>query len=62
VTEFILMGGYAGYVWSAYGITLVVLIANVWAAYRYHAKWLERVQEEGMAKISRRQPRVKKIL
>ena len=56
------MGGYAGYVWSAYGITLVVLIVNVWAAYRYHAKWRERVQEEGMAKISGRQPRVKKVL
>jgi heme exporter protein CcmD len=55
------MGGYAGYVWSAYGITLAVMIANVWAAYRYHAKWRERALEEGMAKISGRQPRVKKI-
>jgi len=23
------MGGYAGYVWSAYGIALVILIANL---------------------------------
>jgi heme exporter protein D len=61
VTEFVFMGGYAGYVWSAYGITLAVMIANVWAAYRYHAKWRERALEEGMAKISGRQPRVKKI-
>jgi len=28
VMEFLAMGGYAFYVWTAYGITLVVLIAN----------------------------------
>ncbi len=27
--EFFHMGGYAFYVWSAYGVTFVVLIANV---------------------------------
>ncbi len=27
--EFFHMGGYAYYVWSAYGITFVVLVANV---------------------------------
>lgn len=27
--EFIDMGGYGNYVWSSYGITLVVLVANV---------------------------------
>lgn len=29
LTEFFAMGGYAFYVWSAYGITLVVLVANI---------------------------------
>ena len=29
IDEFLHMGGYASYVWSAYGITAVVLIANV---------------------------------
>jgi heme exporter protein D len=29
--EFFHMGGYATYVWGAYGITLVVLVANVLA-------------------------------
>jgi heme exporter protein D len=27
--EFFAMGGYAFYVWTSYGITLVVLLANV---------------------------------
>ncbi len=27
--QFIHMGGYAGYVWSAYGISLLVLVLNV---------------------------------
>ncbi|MGB5305771.1 MAG: heme exporter protein CcmD [Gammaproteobacteria bacterium] len=29
LTEFLHMGGYAGYVWSSYGIALVVLVINV---------------------------------
>jgi heme exporter protein D len=29
LVEFLNMGGYAFYVWSAYGITLVVLLANL---------------------------------
>jgi heme exporter protein D len=27
--EFFAMGGYAFYVWTAYGITLIVLVANI---------------------------------
>jgi len=29
MTEFLHMGGYAAFVWSAYGISAVVLIASV---------------------------------
>ncbi len=29
VQEFFAMGGYAFYVWSSYGITLIVLLANI---------------------------------
>ena len=29
MSEFLHMGGYAAYVWSAYGISLVVLILNI---------------------------------
>ena len=30
------MGGYAGYVWGAFGLTTVVLLLNVVLARRYH--------------------------
>lgn len=29
ISEFLHMGGYAFYVWTSYGLTLIVLIANV---------------------------------
>ena len=32
------MGGYAGYVWPAYGLTALVLIWNWWAARRSEAE------------------------
>ena len=32
MSEFIYMGGYGGYVWSAYGLSLLVLVVNVIAA------------------------------
>ena len=35
--EFLEMGGYAGYVWSSFGLTLLVLVANVVMARRRHA-------------------------
>ena len=34
MSEFFAMGGYAPYVWSTFGITLVVLVINVIAAKR----------------------------
>ena len=32
--KFIEMGGHAGYVWPAYGLTALVLVWNWWAARR----------------------------
>ncbi len=32
--EFINMGGYGGYVWSCYGLTLVVLVGIAWSSRR----------------------------
>lgn len=40
MTEFLAMGGYAGYVWSAFAITAFVMIANLVAARRRHASML----------------------
>ena len=36
--EFLHMRGYAGFVWTAYGLTAVVLLANWWAARRIEAE------------------------
>ena len=32
IQEFLQMGGYGKYVWSAYGLTAVVLLINWWGA------------------------------
>ena len=31
---FLAMGGYAGYVWSAFGLTLIVLLGLLWQSLR----------------------------
>jgi heme exporter protein CcmD len=36
------MGGYAAYVWSCYGLTLVVLVGNLWLARRELAAQVQR--------------------
>ena len=41
--DFLRMGGYAGYVWPAYGITAVVLLANWMAARRRRRRALRRL-------------------
>ena len=40
VSEFFHMGGYAFYVWTSYGLTLIVLLANVVAPLRQRRKIL----------------------
>jgi heme exporter protein CcmD len=61
MTEFFQMGGDAAFVWSAYGITLAVVAANVWWVRRRHAKALERARAPGTAERARRQPTVRQI-
>jgi heme exporter protein D len=41
VTEFLAMGGYGIYVWAAYGITLAVLVLNVWWIGRLHRRGID---------------------
>ena len=51
-SDFLAMGGYATYVWSAYGFFVVILIFNIWqpmlARKRYfkHLLKREQVQQE----------------
>jgi heme exporter protein D len=42
--SFLAMGGYAGYVWPAYGLTALVLVWNWWAARRSEAEALLAAQ------------------
>ncbi len=34
MSDFLSQGGYGGYVWGAYGLTLAVLLAEVWSLRR----------------------------
>lgn len=51
MSEFFHMGGYAAYVWSAYGISLVVLILNIILPIRHEKALLhgikKKLQREG---------------
>jgi heme exporter protein D len=38
--EFLAMGGYAAFVWPAFGLSAAVLVYNAWAARRFRAKQL----------------------
>jgi len=48
MAEWFAMGGRGAFVWSAYGITLIVLVANwLWAGYQLRAT---RVKTQRLAK------------
>lgn len=61
MTEFFQMGGYAPYVWSAYGITLLVIVANAWWARKKLADALRRARDTGVPDRPRRQPKVTEL-
>jgi heme exporter protein D len=61
MTEFLQMGGHGAYVWSAYGITLAVLVGNVWWARRRHSKALERARAFATTERVRKQPTVRQL-
>jgi heme exporter protein D len=61
MNEFIEMGGHGGYVWSAYGITFLVLLVSGWSASRRHRQALRMAQQsEGSAAPTRR-PKVTEL-
>jgi heme exporter protein CcmD len=56
------MNGHGAYVWSAYGITLAVLILNMWLARSKHRAALQRARELAMqAEAPRKQPTVRRL-
>ena len=48
-SEFLAMGGHAPYVWSAWGVTALLLIATVW-----HARVEQRQLLNGIKRRARR--------
>ena len=59
--DFFGMGGYAPYVWSAYGITLAVVLVNIWSAKRRLAKNLATSRESIESKDAPREPKVRQL-
>lgn len=59
MSEFLAMGGYAAYVWSAYGITLLVLAINVWSARKRHLDALHRARSYTRQERPRKRPTVR---
>jgi heme exporter protein D len=44
MAEFFAMGGYAGYIWPAYGASILTLLAAIVLSLRAHAKARENVR------------------
>ena len=60
-SEFLAMGGHGGYVWSAYGITLLVLMISGWATTRRHREALKLALRAGPPAGPARKPKVTEI-
>lgn len=58
MNEFFAMGGHGGYVWSAYGITLLVLVINGWAARRRFRRALLDASQYQNSEAPVRKPQV----
>ena len=59
--EFLRMGGEAAYVWSAYGITLAVVLFNVWWARWTHQNALERARASSSESRAPKKPTVRQV-
>ncbi len=55
------MGGYAVYVWAAYGMTVVVIALNAWAAQRRLRRTLGELKTTAQPEDPARRPTVRKV-
>jgi heme exporter protein CcmD len=55
------MGGDGAYIWSAYGVTLAVLVFNVWWARRRHRVALKRARASAGDERVNKRPTVRQI-
>lgn len=59
MSEFLAMGGYGAYVWTAYGITaLFLLILFVWSWFGARAREAELEQMRKLSRAERRAPSI----
>jgi heme exporter protein CcmD len=61
MTAFLRMGGEAAYVWSAYGITLAVVLFNVWWARWTHQNALARARASSGDTRAPKRPTVRHV-
>lgn len=61
MSEFLGMGGHGAYVWPAYGITLALIVFNVWSARRKLARALGEARRSRGAEQPRSQPKVRQL-
>lgn len=61
MTEFFAMDGDGPYVWTAYGITLAVLIWNIWSAKARLRRELREAAADHVGEESPRRPTVRHI-
>ncbi len=61
MSEILSMGGQGAYVWPAYGITLAVIVFNVWAARRKLANALNEARRSTATEQPRTQPKVRQL-
>ena len=61
MSGFFAMGGDAAYVWPAYGITLAMLVVNVWWARRKRLDALERARSSAGESRPTKQPKVRQV-
>ena len=59
--EFLAMGGYAAYVWTAYGVTAIVIALNVWAARSRLRRTLGELETTAQPDDTARRPTVRKV-
>ncbi len=55
------MGTHGAYVWSAYGITLAVLVLNAWLARSKRVMALRRAREGGQPELAGKRPTVRRV-
>ncbi|MFK7891733.1 MAG: heme exporter protein CcmD [Granulosicoccus sp.] len=61
LSEFLHMGGYAFYVWSSYGLTVICLAAVFLWSSAQHRKALEQAIRRGRKSEARRKPRAGEV-